>query len=258
LETVQRAGFRDLGIDLAGEPQETWPSSEQLLQLARDLSRLGLRVVSLHTRIYPQEIRRAADPVQRALRIGRLNRGIDLLEALGGRIYVVDIGVKQGRALHGEALLDVMRTGKALARIGESCRKRGLALAIEAPLLPEEEEGSADKAPMDWLLKQFPSAHTGICLEVSSHASQASGIIPSLQRYARRILQIQINELPNPSIAPAEMEWKHCLDFFQRVDYQGAFMLAVAPSPDDETLAGSVDVAALNAKSLFPGWTAEP
>jgi sugar phosphate isomerase/epimerase len=255
LETVRGAGFRHLGIDIS-DNADTGPGSDELVWLSRDLSRLDLQVVSLHTHLYPGETSFEVDPVQRARRIGRLNRGIDVLEALGGRIFVVNVGANQHKAIHGDNLLDVMLTAKALARVGESCHKRGLVLGIEAPLVRTGRKSPDETDPLDFLLQQFPSTHTGVCLELSTKASPAVGIVPLLERYAQKILQVQISGLANPWNAPPGLAWRHCFDFFQRLNYRGAFMLPVAPAVDSARVTAGVAVAALNAKRLFPDWPA--
>jgi sugar phosphate isomerase/epimerase len=248
LESMRNRGFQKLGIAVPPRFND-WPSSDEVIVFSRELSRLGLHVRSIHVSLHDENETFDTDPVQRARRIGSVNRAIDLLSALGGKICVVDVGAKADTARKGEEMLAVMRTAQSLSRIADQCQKKGLSIAIEAPA---RQGGSGDEDLLCWMMQQFPS----VCLDLSRCSSNA-GMLESLRRFAQRILQIQLSgpwSTDTTRLGSDGEEWKRCFDFFRSIRFRGAFMLE-APSTGDAL--ADLDLAALHANHLFPEWVAE-
>jgi sugar phosphate isomerase/epimerase len=254
LECVRRAGFRNLGIVV---PQRTgdWPSAVDVDQMGRELSRLGLQVKSLHTNLFPVDGAVKDDPVERANHMGRLGRGVDLLHALGGRVYVIDVGARARGTAEQWGMLGAMRTAQGLARLSERCRRKGLAMAIETS--PEAIGGEASEGQdvLGWMLRRFPSAHAGVCLDLANRSAFV-GILDPLKGVAERILQIHVglSWLVEKSRAAVETQWGCFLDFLGMIQYRGAIMLE-APATGDAL--PNADLAAASAMRLFPGWRTE-
>ena len=249
LEPLVAAGLRALEISTA--PHHLDLRDRVGLRALRDLMGWrGLRAHSLHAPFGHDVNLTAPDPEQRRAALEKLIAAADVLEILGGRLYVIHPGGEDQRWIW-EREARLAHSVEGLTRVWEACRQRGLTLVVETPL-PHLLGGQPDD--FAWILERLPAEGTGVCVD-TSHASLGGFLFDVIARFGPRIVHVQASDnhgVTDDHLPPGQgvIDWPRVVAALEQVGYSGVFMLEVAGDGD---IPGHVSAAAAAADRLRRG-----
>jgi sugar phosphate isomerase/epimerase len=226
LPAIAEAGFRLIEVSTA--PGHLPAGAAQLPGLRRLLAAHGLGVHSLHAPFGHDVNLTSPDAGQRAHAVERLTEAADVLQALGGGLYVIHPGGEDQRWVW-EREERLRLSVEGLTRVWGLCRERGLELVVETPL-PHLLGGRLDD--FTWILDRLPVEGTGVCVD-TSHCALGGHLFDAVRRLASRVVHIQASDnqgVTDDHLPPGEgvIDWARFADALRQAEYGGVVMLEVA------------------------------
>jgi len=231
LPSMSRAGFRTIEVSTApGHLDIDRP--DPLEELKSRIAKLRLHVASLHAPFGHDVGFTSPDASHRQQALVRLTRAADVLQALGGRLYVIHPGDEDQRWIW-EREKRLGFSVDSLTHVWERCQERGLTLVVETPL-PHLLGGQPDD--FAWILDRLPAQGTSVCVD-TSHTSLGGWLPESLDRFAGRLAHIQASDnrgTTDDHLPPGDgvIDWDRVTRTLESIDYRGVFMLEVAGDGD--------------------------
>lgn len=250
LPSVAGNGFRTIEVATARSHVDL-KNTARAQALREQVGRLGLRVHSLHAPFGQGIDITDADAGIRRLSLRHLREAADLLQALGGELYVIHPGGED----HNWVWEKDDRLGRSvdgLTEVWGICRERGLKLVVETPL-PHLLGGSIQD--LVWILARIPEEGTGVCVD-TSHTSLGGTLFEAIDRFAGRLVHLQASDnrgTHDDHLALGEgiIKWRDVIGALDRVGYRGVFLLEVNGQSDPSESVGRV---AASIEVWFPGW----
>jgi sugar phosphate isomerase/epimerase len=227
LPHLRRAGLRAIEVSTAPDHLDL-RRFDTLAVVARSISELGLRVVSLHAPFGHDVSFTNPDEGLRQRALEKLTAAADALLTLGGHLYVIHPGDEDQRWIW-EREKRLALSVEVLTEVWVRCRERGLHLVIETPL-PHLLGGQPDD--FAWILERLPAEGTSVCLD-TSHTSLGQSLYECLERFGPRIAHIQASDnggQTDDHWPPGEgvVDWNRFTSVLERIGYRGTFMLEIA------------------------------
>jgi sugar phosphate isomerase/epimerase len=253
LPAIAASGFRIIEVATARSHIDL-KDSGRFERVREQGTRLDLTVRSLHAPFGQGIDLTDADPGIRRLSLRHFREAADLLQCLGGDLYVIHPGGEDHNWIwEKEARLG--RSVEGLTEIWQMCRERRLKLVVETPL-PHLLGGSLHD--LEWILARIPVEGTGVCVD-TSHTSLGGTLFHAIDRFSDRLVHIQASDnrgKHDDHLPPGDgiLDWPAVMRSLEKAHYRGTFLFEVGgtgPSPENvKRLATAVS-------KWFPGWQVE-
>ena len=249
LPAIAASGFRTIEAATARSHIDL-KDSGRFVRVREQVERLGLRVRSLHAPFGQGIDLTDPDAGIRRLSLRHYREAADLLQCLGGELYVIHPGGEDHNWVW-ERQERLGRSVEGLAEIGQMCRERGLKLVVETPL-PHLLGGSLED--FAWILARLP-AETGICID-TSHTSLGGTLFAAIDRFSDRLVHLQVSDnrgTHDDHLPPGDgvLDWPAILRALEGARYRGIFLFETG---GEGSAAENLKRLAGAATRLFPGW----
>jgi sugar phosphate isomerase/epimerase len=253
LPAIRDHGFRTIEVVTARSHIDFRDKSRHQV-VADEIRRLGLRAHSLHAPFGQGIDLTDADPAVRRLSLRRFREAADLLETIGGKLYVIHPGGEDHTWVW-EREERLGRSVEGLTKVWELCRERDLTLVVETPL-PHLLGGQLKD--FEWILERLPRDGTGVCVD-TSHTSLGGTLFEAIQRFAEHLVHIQASDnrgKHDDHFPPGEgiIEWPTVFKALERVGYEGVLLFEISGHGNPSE---SVRRVATAVSKFFPGWQDE-
>jgi sugar phosphate isomerase/epimerase len=253
LPAIAANGFRTIEVATARSHVDTRDPAG-FGRIRGQVDALALKVSSLHAPFGQGIDLTDADAGIRRLSLRHFREAADLLQFLGGELYVIHPGGEDHNWVW-EKQNRLERSVEGLTEVWQMCRERGLKLVVETPL-PHLLGGSL--ADLEWILSRIPSEGTGVCVD-TSHTSLGGTLFAAIDRFSDRLVHLQASDNRgryDDHLPPGEgiIDWPAVMTALEQVRYRGVFLFEVGgegfSSENLKRLAAAVS-------GWFPGSLAE-
>jgi sugar phosphate isomerase/epimerase len=254
LPAIAQNGFRTIEVATA-RPHVDLKDSARFARVREQVDRLGLRVRSLHAPFGQGIDLTDSDAGIRRLSLRHFREAADLLQFLGGELYVIHPGGEDHNWVW-EKQNRLERSVEGLTEVWQMCRDRRLKLVVETPL-PHLLGGSL--ADLEWILSRIPSEGTGVCVD-TSHTSLGGTLFAAIERFSDRLVHLQASDnhgKHDDHLPPGDglIDWPEVMRALERVHYRGIFLLEVG---GEGSSSENLKRLAAAASRWFPGWQGNP
>ena len=170
----------------------------------------------------------AADEPRRRQAVSEAVAARGVASAVRFPYMVVHLGVPSAEAEENSR----SAVARSLEELGEAAQSAGVTLALE--LIPN----ALSVAPrlVQWLEDDLELAGAGICLDVG-HANIAGDVVDAIETCSGHIVATHLHDnrgKRDEHLVPGQgtIDWEGALMAFQKVGYDGAWMLELAPADD--------------------------
>ena len=253
LPAIAASGFRTIEVATARTHIDL-KDSARFERVREQADRLGLRVRSLHAPFGQGIDLTDADAGIRRLSLRHFREAADLLQCLGGDLYVIHPGGEDHNWIW-EKQERLGRSVEGLTEVWQMCRERRLKLVVETPL-PHLLGGSL--TDLEWILARIPAEGTGVCVD-TSHTSLGGTLFAAIDRLSDRLVHLQASDnhgKHDDHLPPGEgiIDWPAVTRALERARYRGIFLCETggegSPSENVKRLAAAVS-------KWFPEWQTE-